>query len=88
MNLIDMCLQALYYERAGRRGVAATSERMAGARGPTGGAGKPDGAGNPAAAWEALDEFFATARPRVATAVGRRLFADIEERYRALREER
>lgn len=66
MNLIDMCLQALYYERAGRRRVAATSDR---------------------AAWEALDEFFATARPRVATAVGRRLFADIEERYRALRRE-
>lgn len=88
MNLIDMCLQALYYERAGRRGVAATSERVAGARGPTDGAsGKPDAAGKPAAAWEALDEFFATARPRIATAVGHRLFADIESRYRALRGE-
>ncbi|NBF39088.1 MAG: HD domain-containing protein [Spirochaetes bacterium] len=86
MNLIDMCLQALYYERAGRRGVAATSERAAG---DPGGATRPQaGAGKAAVVWEALDEFFATARPRVATAVGLRLFADIEYRYRALREER
>ena len=96
MNRIDMCLQALYYERAGRRRVDATPERAADvpaadapAAGAPAGATRPRGAGGtPAAAWEALDEFFATARPRLATGVGRRLFAAIESRYRALREER
>ncbi len=91
MNLIDMCLQALYYERAGRREVDAAPERtaggLAGAPRPQGAAGIPAAAGEPAAAWEALDEFFATARPRLATVVGHRLFAEIESRYRGLREE-
>jgi putative hydrolase of HD superfamily len=68
MNLIDMCLQALFYERDGRRREIPLPP-------------SPEGA----ARWEALDEFFETARPRLATAVGQRLFADIEARYRALR---
>lgn len=68
MNLIDMCLQALFYEREGRRRET-----------------PPPPAPEGAARWQALDEFFETARCRLATAVGERLFADVEARYRALR---
>jgi len=65
MNLVDMCLQALLYEREGRYDPARLRDNFP--------------------RFDGLDEFFATARPRFATAVGKRLFAEIEERYRALR---
>ena len=98
MNLVDMCLQALYYEQAGRRRTAspgatspgadpdrATGTRRAAGSGP---AAPPedDAAPVPAAPeWEALDEFFATAEPRLRTAVGHRLYEEIHARYRQLR---
>jgi putative hydrolase of HD superfamily len=66
MNLIDMCLQALFYESTGRR---AHDHQPSG-----------EGAG-----WEALDEFFATAAPRISTGVGHRLFEEVHSRYRAVR---
>jgi putative hydrolase of HD superfamily len=76
MNLVDMCLQALFYEHAGRR--------RAGARDTTGGPGVTRARGV-APQWDALDEFFATAEPRLRTTVGRRLYDEIHARYRALR---
>lgn len=71
MNLIDMCVQALFYETAGRRDDRRNPE-------PTGRPG--------ASAFEALDEFFATAEPRIRTDLGRRLFNEIRGRYLELRE--
>lgn len=73
MNLIDMCLQALFYEGTGRRQDAAFG-------GDTAYAGAAGANRRPA-----LDEFFETARPRLATPIGRELFAEIEARYRRLR---
>jgi putative hydrolase of HD superfamily len=70
MNLIDMCLQALFYERNGRR-----------AEPPT----RIEPAGGASAGWEALDEFFETARSRFETDMGARLFAAVESRYLAVR---
>jgi putative hydrolase of HD superfamily len=62
MDLVDMVLQALYYERGARYepGDAAAF-----------------------AAYDRLDEFFATAEPRLRTDVGRALFDAIEARYEA-----
>jgi putative hydrolase of HD superfamily len=64
MDLVEMCLQALYYEREGRY--------------------DPD-AGESFEAYDHLDEFFATAGPRLRTDVGETLFAEIRERYEAVR---
>ncbi|WP_058367163.1 HD domain-containing protein [Haloparvum sedimenti] len=63
-DLIDLCLQALAYERAERYDPAA---------------GEPDAF----AAYDDLDEFFATAEPRLRTDAGRALVARIRERYEA-----
>ncbi|MGM0604658.1 MAG: HD domain-containing protein [Halobacteriota archaeon] len=64
MDCIDMCLQALVYERERRY----------------------DPADHPAddvfEAYDDLDEFFATAGPRLRTDLGRSLFEAIYERYR------
>jgi putative hydrolase of HD superfamily len=62
MDLVDMCLQALVYERGERYAGESDSE------------------------FAALDEFFATAEPRLSTDVGRRLFEEIRARYETLRE--
>ncbi len=64
MNLVDMCLQALRYEREQRYSRAADYPSSGGFR--------------------RLDEFFATAAPRVATAVGRELFDLAHAAYRRL----
>lgn len=67
MDMLDMCLQALHYERGGRYDKD-----------------KPNAAFDE---YEDLDEFFATTEPRLSTDVGRRLYADVRERYeRAKRE--
>ena len=63
MNLIDMCLQAVVYERDGRNDPQTPD----------------DGSGYPG-----LSEFFATTEPRLATVVGKRLFAEVNERYQQL----
>jgi putative hydrolase of HD superfamily len=60
-DLVDMCLQALHYEREGRY--------------------DPDAENDEFEAFDDLDEFFATAEPRLSTEVGRRLFEEIRERY-------
>jgi putative hydrolase of HD superfamily len=62
MDLVDMVLQALYYERGGRY---------------------EPGDSAAFAAYDRLDEFFATAEPRLRTDVGRALFDAIEARYEA-----
>lgn len=62
MNLIDMCLQALKYEKEKRY--------------------LEDPANPNFKNFERLDEFFATARPRVQTETGRRLFAEIHRLYK------
>ncbi|MFB6234085.1 MAG: HD family hydrolase [Halopenitus sp.] len=66
LDLVEMCLQALFYERRDRY---EPSE------------------GEPAAfqEYEALDEFFATAAPRLRTPTGKALVAGIRERYEAAR---
>lgn len=61
MDLLDMCLQALYYERRERY---------------------DPGPNDAFDRFEALDEFFATARPRVSTPLGRALYERIHARYR------
>jgi putative hydrolase of HD superfamily len=65
MDLVDMCLQALVYERGERyaEGDEAFDSEFA-----------------------ALDEFFATAEPRLSTDVGRRLFDEIRARYERVRD--
>lgn len=60
-DLVDTCLQALYYEREGRY--------------------DPDDDDEHFAEYDDLDEFFATAEPRLSTDVGRRLFEEVRERY-------
>lgn len=61
MNLIDMCLTALLYERDHRYDPEGTSLNF------------PD--------FEGLDEFFATAGPRLSTGTGRVLFQEVHRRY-------
>jgi putative hydrolase of HD superfamily len=68
MDLIDMCLQALYYEREGR--YDPTVDRPAFEE------------------YDRLDEFFATAEPRLQTDVGRALYDAVHERYERARERR
>ncbi|MFA9517670.1 HD domain-containing protein [Halopenitus sp. H-Gu1] len=65
LDLIEMCLQAWYYERGDRYDPAET--------GPS----DPDAF----EAYDALDEFFETARSRLQTATGRRYFDRIRKRY-------
>jgi putative hydrolase of HD superfamily len=93
MNLIDMCLQALFYEEQGRYPRAGEAGRRAGEADRR--AHKSDESSQQRSASEAaadgfarLDEFFETARPRLATAVGRRLFEELEARYRTVRDMR
>lgn len=64
LDLVELCLQALFYERQNRY---------------------EPGEGEPEAfqEYEALDEFFATAEPRLRTATGRALVARIRDRYEA-----
>jgi putative hydrolase of HD superfamily len=68
MDLVDMCLQALVYERERRY--------------------DPDGAfeSESEGGYDRLDEFFATAEPRLSTDVGRALFERIRTRYRRVRD--
>lgn len=66
MDLVDMCFQALYYEREGR--YDPTEDRPAFRE------------------YDRLDEFFATAEPRLRTDVGRTLYRAIRERYEAVRD--
>jgi putative hydrolase of HD superfamily len=65
MDLIDMCLQALVYERESR--YDASQEGF-----------ESD--------YDALDEFFATAEPRISTDVGADLFEHVYERYERVRD--
>jgi putative hydrolase of HD superfamily len=67
MDLIDMCAQALVYERSGRYEPGETDAFEH---------------------YEHLDEFFATAEPRLRTEVGRELFAELKRRYEAARDAR
>lgn len=60
MDLVDMCVQALYYEREGRY--------------------DPD-ADDAFTEYDRLDEFFATAEPRLSTDVGRDLFDRLRAAY-------
>jgi putative hydrolase of HD superfamily len=62
MDLVDMCLQALVYERQGRY----------------------DEDGEFDSNYDRLDEFFATAEPRLSTDIGRDLYDLIRARYDAL----
>ncbi|WP_423745983.1 HD domain-containing protein (plasmid) [Haladaptatus sp. SPP-AMP-3] len=66
MDLVDMCLQALVYEREARYDGERENDRFD--------------------EYEDLDEFFATAEPRLRTATGRKLFEEIETRYEAVRD--
>ncbi|WP_306056677.1 HD domain-containing protein [Natronococcus wangiae] len=64
MDLVDMCLQAVRYERERRYD-------------PT------DDPDDRFSEYDHLDEFFATAEPRIRTDVGRELFESARERYEA-----
>jgi putative hydrolase of HD superfamily len=66
MDLVDMCAQAVRYEREGRY--------------------DPDADDGAFEAYDHLDEFFATAAPRVRTDVGRDLFERLRSRYEAVRD--
>jgi len=83
MNLLDMALQALIYEREGRYGpradVAADPHDDPGDRGDRG-----DDRSS-AQATGRLDEFFASAEARVTTPFGRARLAEIADAYRELR---
>lgn len=68
MDLVDMCLQALYYERERRYDPTAAQPAFD--------------------QYDRLDEFFATAEPRLRTDVGRTLYDAIRERYDAAKEKR
>ncbi|MDZ5812586.1 HD domain-containing protein [Halorubrum sp. AD140] len=66
-DLLDVCLQAVIYERDDRYDPAA---------------GDPDAFRE----YDDLDEFFATAEPRLRTDTGRALFATLRDRYRDARD--
>lgn len=61
MDKIDMCLQALKYEKQGRYDKETSNEELE--------------------EYEDLDEFFATAEPRLKTETGRQLFEEIKQEY-------
>lgn len=65
MDLVDLCLQALVYERQARYD-------------PT-----DEDAADAFRSYDALDEFFATAEPRLRTDLGRSLVAAVRETYEA-----
>jgi putative hydrolase of HD superfamily len=64
MDLIDMCLQALKYEKQGRYDPEENENFQK---------------------YDNLDEFFATAEPRLNTDTGEKLFREIKERYEEVR---
>ncbi|WP_435360884.1 HD domain-containing protein [Haloarchaeobius sp. DFWS5] len=64
MDLVDMCLQAVVYERENRY---------------------EPGASDAFAEYDHLDEFFATAEPRISTAFGRELFDATRAAYEDVR---
>ncbi len=66
MDLVDMCAQAVRYEREGRY--------------------DPDADDGAFEAYDHLDEFFATAAPRVRTDVGRDLFERLRRLYEDVRD--
>jgi putative hydrolase of HD superfamily len=68
MDLVDMCLQAVVYERRARYDADAENPNFG--------------------AFDRLDEFFATAEPRLRTDVGRALFEAVRTRYEAAKRER
>ncbi|QIB73323.1 HD family hydrolase [Halogeometricum borinquense] len=68
MDLVDMCLQAVIYEREARY--------------------DPDTDNPNFEAYGRLDEFFATAEPRLRTDLGRRLFEALQRRYETAKRER
>jgi putative hydrolase of HD superfamily len=68
MDLLDMCLQAVVYERDARY--------------------DPDAENPDFGAFDRLDEFFATAEPRVRTDIGRTLFDAVSARYEAAKRDR
>jgi putative hydrolase of HD superfamily len=70
IDLVDMCLQALVYEREGRYDPETAFENETGSE------------------YDHLDEFFATAEPRLSTDVGRRLFDRLHGRYERVRDGR
>ncbi|MFB6071902.1 MAG: HD family hydrolase [Halobacterium sp.] len=67
MDLVDMCVQALLYEREERYDPGETAEFTE---------------------YDRLDEFFATAEPRLSTGVGRDLFERVRAAYEAARRDR
>lgn len=71
MDLVEMCLQALYYEQEERYEPDPEHEPD-----PEGEGGDEDGH---------LDEFFESARARIETPVGERLYREIRARYEAVR---
>ncbi len=73
MDLVDMCFQAVHYEREERYDStdadgSAVDEQFE--------------------EYDALDEFFATATPRIRTEIGRRLLERARDNYEAARETR
>jgi putative hydrolase of HD superfamily len=66
MNLVDMCLQALKYEREKRYDESPDNKSFTHFR--------------------RLDEFFATAAPRIRTETGKSLFEEIYGMYRRIAE--
>ena len=66
-DLLDVCLQAVIYERDARYDPA-------------------DGDPDAFREYDDLDEFFATAEPRLRTETGNALFARLRDRYRAARD--
>ncbi len=67
MDMVEMCLQALKYERAGRYDKEAANDNFQ--------------------EYGDLDEFFATTRDRFSTPTGKELFREIEQKYRAAKQE-
>lgn len=72
MNLIDMCMQALLYER---------SERV---RDPEGTLTEEGQGTTGKVAFPGLEEFFATTRPRLSTELGLRMFEELYDEYQSL----
>ncbi|WP_280537059.1 HD domain-containing protein [Halopenitus sp. POP-27] len=77
LDVVDMCLQALVYERADRYDQADSSAADPTTDDPAAGAPTADAF----AEYDALDEFFVTARRSVSTETGRALLDRIHDRY-------